>query len=108
MTLFGKFIGKEAIKNFLDWQNRNMKWTVQKAGNDIIMSGNKAFYEHEIKAIVEGREVKLCAMCAWEFNDNNKIKEVRTVYDRFSTLEQAATGVGKFVINQIGKKFIVR
>ena len=107
MTPFGRFTGKEEIKNFLDWQDRNMKWTVQKAGNDIIVSNTKAFYEHEIKAIVEGKEVELCAMCAWEFDDNNKIKEVRTVYDRFSTLEQAATGVGKFIVNQIGKKFIV-
>ena len=108
VTPFGRFTGKEEIKNFLDWQTRNMKWTVQKAGNDIIVSNNKAFYEHEIKAIVEGKEVELCAMCAWEFDDTNKIKEVRTVYDRFSTLEQAATGVGKFIVNQIGKKFIVK
>ena len=43
-----------------------------------------------------------------KFTGKEEIKEVRTVYDRFSTLEQAATGVGKFVINQIGKKFIVK
>jgi len=108
VTPFGRFAGKEEIKKLIDWQNKNMKWTVQKAGNDIIMSNNKAFYEHKIKATVEGQEVEICAMCAWEFDDNNKIKEVRTVYDRFSTLEQAATGVGKFVINQIGKRFIVK
>ncbi len=57
---------------------------------------------------MEGRAVNLCAMCAWEFDENDKVTEVRTVYDRFSTLEQAATGVGKFLVNQIGKRFEVK
>lgn len=108
VTPFGKFVGKEEIKHFLDWQNRTMSWKAEKAGNDIIISDKKAFYEHEINAVVEGRPVKLCAMCAWEFDDNDKVTEVRTIYDRFSTLEQAATGVGKFLVNQIGKKFEVK
>lgn len=107
VTPFGRFKGKEEIKKFLNWQNKTMTWSVKESGNDIIMSGKKAFYEHEINATVEGQPVNLCAMCAWEFDDNNKVQEVRTVYDRFSTLEQAATGVGKFLVNQIGKKFIV-
>ena len=108
VTPFGKFVGKEEIKHFLDWQNRTMSWKAEKAGNDIIISDKKGFYEHEINAVVEGRPVNLCAMCAWEFDDNDKVTEVRTVYDRFSTLEQAATGVGKFLVNQIGKKFEVK
>lgn len=108
VTPFGKFVGKEEIKHFLDWQNRTMSWKAEKAGNDIIISDKKAFYEHKINAVVEGRPVNLCAMCAWEFDDNDKVTEVRTVYDRFSTLEQAATGVGKFFVNQIGKKFEVK
>ncbi len=108
VTPFGTFTGREEIKHFLDWQNKTMEWSVHKAGNDIIISKNKAFYEHEIKATVEGKDVELCAMCAWEFDDDQKVTEVRTVYDRFSTLEQAATGVGKFLVNQIGKKFEVK
>ncbi|MCD4677040.1 MAG: hypothetical protein K8S18_13760, partial [Desulfobacula sp.] len=55
----------------------------------------------------EGKNIKLSAICAWEFDDNNKVKEIRTVYDRFSTLEQAATGVGKFLVNllnDLGKR----
>ena len=107
VTPFGRFKGKEEIKKFLNWQNKTMTWSVKKSGNDIIMSGNKAFFEHEINATIEGRPVNLPAMCAWEFDENNKVQEVRTVYDRFSTLEQAATGVGKLLVNQIGKKFIV-
>ncbi len=26
VTPFGKFVGKEEIKHFLDWQNRTMSW----------------------------------------------------------------------------------
>ena len=108
VTPFGKFAGKEQIKKFLNWQNNTMTWTARGAGNDIIVSGSKAFYEHEIKANIEGEDVELAAMCAWEFDDNDKVTEIRTVYDRFSTLEQAAKGISKFVINQIGKKFEVK
>ncbi len=104
VTPFGVFKGKEEIKRFLDWQDRTMTWSVHKAGNDIMVSDKKGFYEHEIKATVEGQDVEFCAMCAWEFDEENKVKEVRTVYDRFSTLEQAATGVGKFFVNQINNK----
>ena len=107
-TPFGTFTGKEQIKSFLDWQNRTMSWTAHPAGNDIIMSDKKAFYEHKINARVEGRDVELSAICAWEFDNNDKVKAMRTVYDRFSTLEQAATGLGKFLVNQIGKKFEVK
>lgn len=108
VTPFGRFKGRDEIKKFLAWQNKTMSWTVQKAGNDIIISDKKAFFEHEINASVEGKNVNLCAMCAWEFDENNKVKEVRTVYDRFSTLEQAATGIGKFMVDLIGKKFVVK
>lgn len=47
-------------------------------------------------------------MCAWEFDNNNKVKEIRTVYDRFSTLEPAATGIGKWMVGRIAKQFVVK
>jgi len=37
VTPFGKFAGKEQIKKFLNWQNSQMSWTAEKAGNDIIL-----------------------------------------------------------------------
>ena len=108
ITPFGKFVGKEQIKKYLNWQNSQMSWTAEGAGNHIIVSDKKAFYEHLVKANVQGKSVELSAMCAWEFDENDKVKEVRTVYDRFSTLEQAATGVGKFMVNLIAKQFFVK
>ncbi len=108
ITPFGKFVGKEEIIKFLNWQNGQMSYTAEGAGNDIIVSDQKAFFEHHIKANVQGKSVELSAMCAWEFDDNDKVKEVRTVYDRFSTLEQAATGIGKFIVGLIAKQFVVK
>jgi hypothetical protein len=108
ITPFGKFVGKEQIKKFLDWQSSQMSYTVEIAGNDIIASDKRAFFEHFIKANVQGKPVELSAMCAWEFNDDDKVTECRTVYDRFSTLEQAATGIGKIMVGLIAKQFVVR
>jgi len=108
ITPFGKFVGKEQIKKFLNWQSSQMSYTAEGAGNDIIVSGQKAFFEHHIKAKVQGKSVELPAMCAWEFDHDNKVKEVRTVYDRFSTLEQAATGIGKWMVGLIAKQFVVK
>jgi hypothetical protein len=108
ITPFGKFTGKEQIKKFLNWQNSQMSWTAEKAGNDIIVSDRKAFFEHRIKGTVQGKPVAVSAMCAWEFDDNDKVKAIRTVYDRFSTLEQAATGIGKLMVGLIAKQFVVK
>ena len=108
VTPFGNFVGKEQIKKFLNWQKGQMTFSVEKAGNDIIVSEKKAFFEHQVKASVKGKLVDLPAMCAWEFDDNDKVKEVRTIYDRFSTLEQAATGIGKWMVGLIAKQFVVK
>jgi len=108
ITPFGKFVGKEQIKHFLDWQSGQMTYKIETAGNDIITSDKKAFFEHFIKANVKGKPVELSAMCAWEFDNNDKVKECRTVYDRFSTIEQAATGIGKMMVGLIAKQFVVK
>ena len=68
---------------------RDMK--VTETGNKIIVQGNKAFYEHVIAATIEGKRAEGLAMCAYEFT-NDKIQEVRTVYDRLLMAKQAAKG----------------
>ena len=108
VTPFGKFVGKEQIGSFLNWQQAQMSYKVNKAGNDVIISDKKAFFEHQIEANVQGKQVDLAAMCAWEFDDDHKVKEVRTIYDRFSTLQQAATGVGKFMVGLMAKRLEVQ
>ena len=101
-------MAQQRLEKFLNWQSDQMSWTAERAGNDIIVSDRKAFFEHLIKAKVQGKPVELQAMCAWEFDNNDKVKEVRTVYDRFSTLEQAATGIGSWMVGLIAKQFVVK
>ncbi len=62
ITPFGKFVGKEQIKKFLNWQNSQMSWTAERAGNDIIVSDKKAFFEHLIKANIQGKSVEISVM----------------------------------------------
>ena len=62
ITPFGKFVGKEQIKKFMNWQNSQMSWTAESAGNDIIVSDKKAFFEHLIKANVKGKSVEFTSI----------------------------------------------
>jgi hypothetical protein len=69
-----------------------------------MVQGDRAFYEHDIAATIEGKRVEGLAMCAYEF-DGDKIKEVRTVYDRLLMAKQAAKGwLPKTLVNSIIKQ----
>ena len=106
---FGRFQGKEQISKFMAFADKQMgRWTAEEAGIGIIVKGQKGFFEHLVKATVQGKAVETPAMCAWEFDENNKVKEIRTIYDRFSTMQQAATGVSGFIVGMIGKQFEVK
>ena len=100
----GTFKGKEELGCYLTAMNESMKdVTVTECGHGIIVQGNKAFFEHVIGGTVEGRRADVLGMCAYEFS-GDKIKEVRTTYDRLSMAQQAATGLGKWMANMIVKK----
>jgi ketosteroid isomerase-like protein len=97
----GTFKGKEELRRYLTAMNKSMKdTTVTECGNGIIVQGNKAFFEHVIGGTVEGRRAEVLAFCAYEFS-GDKIKEVRTTYDRLVMAQQAATGLGKWMANMI-------
>lgn len=88
----GTFKGKEELRRYLTNSAQSMRdMTVTETGNKIIVQGNKAFYEHVIAATIEGKRAEGLAMCAYEFT-NDKIQEVRTVYDRLLMAKQAAKG----------------
>jgi uncharacterized protein (TIGR02246 family) len=88
----GTFKGKEELRRYLTNSAQSMRdVTVTETGNKIIVQGNKAFYEHFISATIEGKRAEGLAMCAYEFT-NDKIQEVRTVYDRLLMAKQAAKG----------------
>ncbi|MFQ5996442.1 MAG: nuclear transport factor 2 family protein [Dehalococcoidales bacterium] len=100
----GTFRGKEELKRYLTVMFQNTQdMTVTECGNGIIVEGNKAFFEHVIGGTVGGRRAEVLAMCAYEFS-GDKIKEVRTTYDRLLMAQQAATGLGKWMVNMIVKQ----
>jgi len=100
----GTFKGKEELGRYLTAMSKSMKdVTVTECGNGIIVQGNKSFFEHVIGGTVDGRRAEVLAICAYEFS-GDKIKEVRTTYDRLSMAQQAATGLGKWMANMIVKQ----
>ena len=105
VTPDGRYKGKEELRRYLTNSAQSMQdMKVTEAGNKIIVQGNKAFYEHVIAATIECRRAEGLAMCAWEFSDD-KIQEVRTVYDRLLMAKQAANGwLAKTLVNSIVKK----
>ena len=100
----GTFKGKEELRRYLTVMSESMQdVTVTECGNGIIVQGNKAFFEHVIAGTMKGERAEVLAMCAYEFS-GDKIKESRTTYDRLSMAQQAATGLGKWMVNLIVKQ----
>ena len=101
----GTFRGREELKRYMTSSARSMQEVkITETGNKIIVRGERAFYEHEIAATIEGKRVEGLAMCAYEFA-NDKIQEVRTVYDRLLMAKQAAKGwLAKTLVNSIVKQ----
>jgi len=99
---YGTYRGKEAIKGTLVAMARNMKdMKVAETGNGIIVQGDKSFFEHIISGMMEGKKFEFLAMCAYEF-EGDKIKEVRTVFDRLSIAQQVVSGwPAKSLVNMI-------
>jgi ketosteroid isomerase-like protein len=88
----GTFRGKSEMRRYTSQmydQIKDMK--VKEIGNGIIAQGNKAFFEHEITGTMEGKKATVLAMCAYEF-EGDKIKNIRTTFDRLSMAQQAVKG----------------
>jgi len=101
----GTFRGKEELKRYLKVFAESMQdVTVTETGNGIIVLGNKAFFEHVITGTMMGKRFEGLAICAYEFSDD-KIKQVRTVYDRLLVAKQVAKGwPAKWLVNMIMKQ----
>ena len=101
----GSFKGKDELRRYLTNSFQTMRdVSVTETGNKIVVQGNIAFYEHVIAATIEGKRGELLAMCAYEFK-NNKIQEVRSVYDRLLIAKQVAKGwFARTLVNMIVKQ----
>ena len=102
---FGTAKGKDELRRFTAWMYDQMKdIEVKECGNGIIAQGNKAFFEHELSSTMEGKRVTGLAFCAYEF-EGDKIKNVRTTYDRLSMAQQAVKGwLPKMMVNMMVKQ----
>ena len=104
VTPNGTFRGKDELRRCLTVMYESMKdLTITECGNGIIVQGNKAFFEHVVAGTMEGKRAEVLAICAYEFS-GDKIKETRTTYDRLLMAQQAATGLGKWMVNLIVKQ----
>jgi limonene-1,2-epoxide hydrolase len=102
---YGTFKGKEAIKrNFTAMFNNMKDIKVVETGNGIIAQGDKAFFEHVISGMFQGKKYEMLAMCAYEFA-GDKVKAMRTVYDRLLIAQQVVTGwPAKPIVNMVVKQ----
>jgi ketosteroid isomerase-like protein len=105
VTPYGTYKGKEAIKGLLAAMSRNMKdQKCTETGNGIIVQGDKAFFEHVLSGTYQGQKYEFLGMCAYEFS-GEKIKNMRTVYDRLLVAQQCAKGwLAKSVVNMVVKQ----
>ena len=101
----GTFKGKKELRRYLTNSAHSMRdMKVSETGNKIIVQGNKVFYEHVIAVTIEDKRAEALTMCAYEFTDD-KIQEVRTVYDRLLIAKQVAKGwLAKRLVNSIVKQ----
>jgi ketosteroid isomerase-like protein len=92
VTPYGAYKGKEAIKQNVVAMSRNIKdMKITETGNGIIVQGDKAFFEHVLSGTYQGKKFEFLAMCAYEFS-GDKIKNVRSVYDRLLVAKQVVSG----------------
>jgi uncharacterized protein (TIGR02246 family) len=105
VTPYGTHKGKEAIKGLLAAMSRNMKdEKVTETGNGIIVQGDKAFFEHVLSGTYQGQKFEFLSMCAYEFS-GDKIKDMRTAYDRLLVAQQCAKGwLARPVVNMVVKQ----
>jgi ketosteroid isomerase-like protein len=93
--------GKEAVKSPLTSMAKNMKdMKVTETGNGIIVYGDKAFFEHVLSGTIQGKKFEFLAICAYEFS-GDKIKNMRTTYDRLLMAQQVAPWFGRPMVNMI-------
>jgi limonene-1,2-epoxide hydrolase len=92
VTPNGTFRGKAGIRKYIEWSNaRVADQKVVETGIKVIAQGNTGIYEHVIGGIVDEKEWETLALCVYEFKDD-KIDNMRTVYDRLDIAKQLAKG----------------
>ncbi|MGM0396459.1 MAG: nuclear transport factor 2 family protein [Bacillota bacterium] len=91
VTSNGTFKGKQEAKRYVKWIFDTFKgFKVVESGIGVLTMENLAVAEHDISGKIDGEPANFLSMCAYEFDENGKIKALRTVFDRLTLAEQAA------------------
>jgi limonene-1,2-epoxide hydrolase len=89
---FGTFKGKAEAERYLSWNLKNVKTEkISDEGIGILVDGDKAFYDHKVVCQLNDTTAEFLVMSSYEFS-NGKFKLWRTIFDRLSIAEQAASG----------------
>ena len=100
----GTFRGKGELRRYIGLMYDQMKdIRVKECGNGLFAQGNKALIEHELSATMKGKKAAFLGFCAYEF-EGDKIKEVRTAFDRLSMAQQITSGLPKMMVDMIVKQ----
>jgi limonene-1,2-epoxide hydrolase len=101
----GSFKGKEQVKRYVVW---NAKTTpdlkITETGVKILSEKDAGVYEHVLSGTVDGAKWETLGLCIYEFA-GDKIKSIRTVYDRLSIAKQVSKGtMAKMAVNGVLKR----
>jgi len=103
ITPEGMFNGREELRRYLTWSSRSTS-AIRATGIESIVQGNRGAYEHILEGTSEGANWEVLALCAYEFGDD-KIRSLRTVYDRLLVAKQVAKGgMAGMAVNTIIKR----
>ena len=106
VTPNGTFKGKGEARRYLDWLAEAFKdFRLTESGNGVLVKDNLAIIEHDISGTIDGEPINYLALCAYEFDENEKVKALRTVFDRLALAEQAADKwLSKTVVHSVVKR----
>ncbi len=101
----GTFKGKEQLKRYVTWNKQtNPDLKITETGIKVVAEGDAGVYEHVLSGTVQGTKWEVLAICIYEFA-GDKIKSIRTVYDRLTVAKQLAKGtMAKMAVNGVLKR----
>jgi ketosteroid isomerase-like protein len=101
----GAFKGKEQIRSYVLWSKQTTPdLKITEVGVKIVTEGDVGVYEHMLSGTIDGMKWDVLGLCVYEFV-GNKVKSIRSVYDRLSMAKQASKGpVAKTAVSGILKR----
>lgn len=89
----GLFMGKAGVNRYFTWSNETIPdFTITETGIKAIALGKIGVIEHTFSGTTDGKKWQTPALCVYEFS-GDKIKNMRTFYDRLDVAKQAAKGM---------------